>query len=258
MKSILLQHLSTHPTWESFFNRTDIINILKDIESKIGHHFTPAPEKVLRFAEMNLDEVKIIIIGKDPYPQEGVATGKAFEVNGVSSWFDKGLNNSLKNILKAIHKHYFKLDKGVSISKVREDIEYGKFPILPPNEAFDEWEKQGVLFLNTAFTCEIGGIEQAGSHLSIWKLFFEELLVYIVNQNTDIKYFLWGDARKYEKPLRKENVLEEHLYLSLHPCTNGDKEGYERNSYFLNNPCFRDTGKDIEWVKENKNKFERY
>lgn len=253
-QSIFLKDIKIDNSWKDFFNRKDIIGLLSNIEKEVGHHFTPNPDKVLRFAEMNLDKMKVIIIGKDPYPQEGIATGKAFEVNGVSSWFDTEVNNSLKNMIKAIHKAYFKLDKGVSIAKVREDIEYGKFPISPPNVAFDEWEKQGVLFLNTAFTCKIGSIEQSGSHLSIWKPFFKELLVYIARQNPDIKYFLWGDARKYEKPLRKENVPEDNLYLSLHPCTNGDKGGYERNSRFLNNPCFRDTLNEIEWVK-NKNIF---
>lgn len=248
MQSIFLQNLSIHSTWEEFFNRTE--HLLKKIESQIGDNFTPATEKVLRFAETNLDNIKVIIIGKDPYPQEGVATGRAFEVNGVSTWFDTEVNNSLKNIIKAIHKAYFKLEKGATIQEVRNDIEHGKFPILPPNKAFNEWEKQGVLFLNTAFTCEVGGIEQAGSHLSIWKLFFKELITYIANKNPHIKYFLWGDARKYVKPLRKENVPEEQLYLSLHPCTNGDKGGYDRNSRFLNNPCFTDTKNIIQWVKE--------
>lgn len=255
MKSILLQQLSIHPTWEDFFTRTDITNLLTEIESNIGHHFTPEPTKALRFAETDLAKVKVIIIGKDPYPQEGIATGKAFEVNGVSSWFDKGVNNSLKNMIKAIHKAYFKLDTGATIAEVREDIEHGKFPILPPNKAFNEWEKQGVLFLNTAFTCEVGGIKQAGSHLSIWKPFFNELLIYITKINPHIRYFLWGDARKYEKALRNENVSEENLYLSLHPCTNGDKGGYIHNSRFLNNPCFIDTALDIDWVKEKTELF---
>lgn len=248
MSSILLQPLSIHSSWEEFFNRTE--SLLEKIESQIGDNYTPGREKVLRFAETNLDNVKVIIIGKDPYPQEGVATGRAFEVNGVTSWFDTDVNNSLKNMIKAIHKAYFQLEKGATIKEVRNDIEHEKFPILPPNEAFHEWEKQGVLFLNTAFTCKVGGIEQAGSHLSIWKPFFQELIRYIPNKNPHIKYFLWGDARKYEKPLRKENVPEEQLYLSLHPCTNGDNGRYTRNSRFLNNPCFQDTRDTIQWVKE--------
>jgi uracil-DNA glycosylase len=250
MQSILLQNISIHPSWKEFFDKTDIVGLLLSVESHIGSHFTPDPPNVLRFAEMDLDKVKVIIIGKDPYPQKGVATGRAFEVNGVSSWFDKGVNNSLKNIIKLIHKSYFEREKGASIAEVRKDIEKGKFPILPPNEAFNDWEKQGVLFLNTAFTCEIGGIEKAGSHLVIWKPFFEALLAYIANRNPYIKYFLWGDARKYQKQLIDYQIPEELLYLSLHPCTNGDKGGYERNSRFLNNPCFLDTKEEIQWVKK--------
>lgn len=64
MSSILLQPLSIHSSWEEFFNRTE--SLLEKIESQIGDNYTPGREKVLRFAETNLDNVKVIIIGKDP------------------------------------------------------------------------------------------------------------------------------------------------------------------------------------------------
>lgn len=247
--SIFLKDLNIHHSWKEFFKNNKVQMELKIIEEKIsGEQFTPSPNVALRFASLDLKQIRIAIIGKDPYPQAGIATGRSFEVNGVRSWFDPAINSSLKNMIKAIHKSHFNYDEGSSIAKVREDINQTVFPILPPNEAFSHWEEQGVLFLNTAFTCRQGGFEEAGSHLSHWKKFFDLLLLHITKHNQDIKYFLWGDARKYAKHLQKHGVNEQLLYQSKHPCTNGDNRGYERNSNFLNNPCFEDTKEEIKWL----------
>lgn len=246
--SSFLASTQIHPSWEEFFQQAHIQQQLLNIQNTIGQPFTPTPNLVLRFATVNLANVKVIILGKDPYPQEGVATGRSFEVNGVSNWFDKKVNSSLKNIIKLMHKTYMKRDMGASIAEVRADIQSGTFPILPPNQAFDDWERKGVLFLNTAYTCQIGGIEASGSHLQIWKHFFEALLQYITKNNQDIRYFLWGDARKYQKILVQNNVAPAHIYLSLHPSTNGDAGGYENNTRFLNCPCFLETEDMVEWV----------
>ncbi|MCI1696339.1 uracil-DNA glycosylase [Aneurinibacillus aneurinilyticus] len=246
--SIFLTSIQIHPSWDAFFQQAHIQQELTNIQNIIGQSFTPAPERVLRFATVNLADVKVIILGKDPYPQEGVATGRSFEVNGVSNWFDKKVNSSLKNIIKLMHKTYMKRDVAASIAEVRADIQSGTFPVLPPDQAFDNWEKKGGLFLNTAYTCQIGGIEASGSHLQIWRQFFEALLQYITKSNAGIRYFLWGDARKYEKKLVRNGVAPEHIYLSLHPSTNGDTGGYENNTRFLNCPCFLETEDMIEWV----------
>ncbi|PLS19384.1 uracil-DNA glycosylase [Bacillus sp. M6-12] len=257
--SLFLKNLSIHDSWESFFNQSHVINELQKIEqSIISKPFTPKAEVVLRFATLNVKELKVIVLGKDPYPQqkangEFVATGRAFEVSGATSWFQKEINPSLKNVIKLIHKSYFDLEMGLSINEVRNDMEIDVFPIPTPDKAFGYWENQGVLFLNTAFTCEVGGIQQAGSHLSLWKPFFQMLIEYLSNENPDIRYFLWGDARKYGKTLRKLGMSEDLLYESKHPCTNGDSGGYEKNSSFLMNPCFYETKNIISWTDKNVN-----
>lgn len=246
--SKLLDVGKVHNSWSEFFCREDIKNELKKIDELIGDNFTPKPELVLRFTWVDLKSVTAIIWGKDPYPQKCVATGRSFEVSGVKSWFDSEVNSSLKNIIKLINKTYLDKEYGSGIDEVRSEIENGVFAIPTPNEAFDYWESQGVLFLNTAFTCEIGGINEAGSHLIIWKTFFTKLLDYIVEKNPNIKHFLWGDSRKYAKKLIKKGVNEDNIYLALHPCTNGDKGGYTNNSRFLNCPCFHETKGIINWI----------
>ena len=90
-----------HSSWKAFFERDDIQKMIEDIECKIDDNFTPSADKVFRFAEVDLKKLKVVILGQDPYPQEGVATGRAFEVNG---WDQMGTNISLQNIMKLICK----------------------------------------------------------------------------------------------------------------------------------------------------------
>lgn len=247
--SIFLKGLKIHPSWDAFFAKPDVLQELQSIESElVGTNYTPQANVVLRFAEVDLKKVQTTIYGKDPYPQAGVATGRSFEVSGVKEWSDPSLNSSLRNIIKLIHKSYMKLEMGVSIETVRNDIKSGKFPILSPNKAFSKWEENGALFLNTAFTVEVGGIKEAGSHLKIWKPFFALLMAYMVKENPDIRYLLWGDAKKYAKQLSKKGVAEDNLYRAKHPCTNGDSGGYKNGSSFLECPCFNDTMESMKWV----------
>lgn len=62
--SKLLDNNKVHSSWNKFFNREDIKNELKTIESLIGDNFTPSPELVLRFTEVDLKLIKVIIQGK--------------------------------------------------------------------------------------------------------------------------------------------------------------------------------------------------
>ncbi|WCK57459.1 uracil-DNA glycosylase (plasmid) [Aneurinibacillus sp. Ricciae_BoGa-3] len=246
--SQFFKHIKLHPSWEAFFSEPNVQEELVKIESLIGQNYTPQTERVLRFATVDLQTVTCVILGKDPYPQPGVATGRSFEVSGVTSWFDKGVNSSLKNVIKLIHKVYTGREVGAGIGDVRQAIQEGSFAIPTPDKAFSYWEEQGVLFLNTAFTCEVGGFAQAGSHLKIWKPFFLLLLKYMAVNNPNIRYFLWGDARKYAKNLQKWDVDEQNLYMSKHPCTNGDNGGYRNGSNFLECPCFEETKETVRWI----------
>jgi uracil-DNA glycosylase len=253
--SIFLEGWPVHESWTCFFSSPEIQDMLSRIQAQLTEPYTPFPQRVLRFAMMDLNAVRVIIYGRDPYPQltkqgERVATGRAFEVNGVTSWKDTEINSSLKNVLKLIHKSYFNLEKVASIGKVREDIDAGTFQVLPPNDVFSYWEKNGTLFLNRSFTCKIGTQETAsGSHEAIWTDFFERLLNYIYHVNPHIKHFLWGTAQEFAPLLKEIGVKEEDIYRSNHPSDRrGDMGGYQRNARFYNNPCFKDTMAEIRWV----------
>lgn len=89
-------------SWDKFLT-SNIKAELQEIEDSIGNNFTPSVDKALRFLSIDLNEIKYIVLGKDPYPQKSVATGRAFEVSNVETWQDTSINASLKNILKLIH-----------------------------------------------------------------------------------------------------------------------------------------------------------
>ena len=99
-------------SWNDFIKRKDIIESLKNIESKIGVNYYPSTENVLRFLETNLLNIKCIIVGMEPYPtsfiKDGkevpIATGRSFEVALLEgeTWDYKIKQSSLRNILKTI------------------------------------------------------------------------------------------------------------------------------------------------------------
>ena len=103
MKSIFISSVKKiDKSWQPFLSN-ELVSELNRIEKVITReNYTPVKENVLRFLEIPLSEVKIIILGQDPYPQEGTATGRAFEVNNLNSWTSKFRNSSLKNILRSL------------------------------------------------------------------------------------------------------------------------------------------------------------
>ena len=227
-----------HPSWNKFLS-DDIITELDSIEMKIGSNINPAHENVLRFMKNNLSDIKVVILGQDPYPEKGRATGRAFEVGDLLSWNQKFRQVSLKNIIRLIYKNYNDINAYKDIKKfseIQKEIEEGNFSILPPDKIFKSWEKQGVLLLNTYLSVEAG---VTGSHISIWKNFSEELLKFISEENKNINWFLWGRMAEDKKQFIKYGKY----YISRHPmmCS----ETYEDD--FLRSNCFKDTMDIINW-----------
>lgn len=226
-----------HSSWKPFFDDKRV-NQISEIEKSIGEDdYNPEPEKVLRFASTDLNKLKVIILGQDPYPQKGVPSGRSFEVQGLNSWNDKFKQTSLRNILRNIYKSYTGELK--SMTEIRDKIKSGEFKIFPPNQIFDYWESQGVLMLNTYLTCKVG---VPGSHRKFWDKFGKSLLKYIVDTNGNISWFLWGNEAKSNMDILKD----QNMYISNHPMMSNPKN----ESDFINCKCFEDTIKtlDIDWI----------
>ncbi len=231
--------VDTNSSWSKFLTN-DTIEELNLIEKKIGKNINPEHKNVLRFLQCDLSNIKVVILGQDPYPEKGRATGRAFEVGDLGSWNDKFRQVSLKNIVRLIHKAYNNFNEYKEIkrfSEIQDEIKLGKFNILPPNEIFSSWERQGVLLLNTYLSVESG---ITGSHIEIWEPFSIKLLEFISNENKNINWFLWGKQAEDKKKYIKNGKL----YISRHPMMCSEKY----HDDFLKNDCFKDTMNVINWI----------
>lgn len=188
-----------HKSWNDFLT-PEVINELNKIEKEIEkENYYPQKENVLRFLNTDLNKIKYIIVGMEPYPSYDIinncpqATGRSFEVSEIKdkTWAYKIKQSSLRNILKAIY--YNETGEKKSLEDIRFYIENGLFDIAPPGEWFDIMEEQGILFLNSTLTVRANCV---GSHKKIWDNFRKMLINYLKEKN--IKWMLWGNNAKEE------------------------------------------------------------
>lgn len=211
-----------HSSWNEFIEREDIVDELDKIYEKIGKNYFPVEENVLRFLNMDLENIKCIIVGMEPYPtswlKDGkevpIATGRSFEVSLLEgqNWNYKIKQSSLRNILKTFYLNETGIKK--SLEDVRNEINSGKFQILNPDDLFNNLEMQGVLFLNATLTVEK---ENVDSHRKYWEYFMNELINYITSKNDNVKWLLWGDKAKTRiLPLidEKDAIITQHPRLA--------------------------------------------
>lgn len=230
---------NVHSSWNKFLDN-DILKLLSEIENAIGDNYTPQKDKVLRFLETDFSVIKIIILGQDPYPEPGAATGRAFEVGTLDSWFKPFRQVSLKNIVRLIYISEKGIDshnKVPAFSRITDEIKNGNFRLAEPDRLFKSLEKQGVLFLNTYFTVIPG---KPLSHKEIWQGFTKRLLLWISSTNPEIIWFLWGkNAQSF-----KTCILNGKFYESRHPmmCSNSYPDD------FLKSDCIKNTSNLVNWT----------
>ncbi|QEG54088.1 Uracil-DNA glycosylase [Cacatuid alphaherpesvirus 2] len=153
------------------------------------------PERDLVFAWTRFcapAEVKVIIVGQDPYPTEGDAHGLAFS---VPSW--RRPPPSLRRIFAALKKCYG-----------------DEFP-EPSSGSLTSWASQGVLLLNRHLTVESGAPK---SHASLgWDKLTRGVITALSRNNERMAVMLWGnDAKTFVPKLPKKHLRLEYL----HPSTN--------------------------------------
>jgi uracil-DNA glycosylase len=131
-----------------------------------------------------LDQVKVVILGQDPYHGANQAHGLAFSVQPECE-----VPPSLRNIYKEINS----------------DIGSHQFP----HGNLTSWAEQGVLLLNTVLTVRANS---ANSHRDMgWETFTDQVIQTVNEQDRPIVYLLWGSAAKNKKVLitnSKHFVLE--------------------------------------------------
>ena len=138
LHSTVLVFLPVHSSWAQVI--APVEEEIKSILQKIkGTQVTPAFENILKALEMDLNLVRVVIFGQDPYPTKGNATGLAFSVPR-----DAALPASLRNI-------YQELQDDVGIPQ-------------PEHGDLTSWTSQGILLLNRVLTTQMG---VPGAHAKI-------------------------------------------------------------------------------------------
>lgn len=212
-------------SWADFFSKQD--EELNKIEKLIGHNFTPLSMDIFKIFNISIDNIRFVIIGQDPYPQDGVATGRSFEIE-KNNWHD--VNASLKTILSSVYFHSTSVF--LDYESILEKIDNGIWNILPPNSFFKNLEsEQGVFFLNKSLTCTVNEIN---SHKEIWHNFSTSLIKYL-DTKIECKWFLWGgEAWGLEDYISKKN----NIIKATHPafwCYAKDQERLNRKVDFAKN-----------------------
>lgn len=163
----------------------------------------PAKTQVFRAFTTDLNQVKVVILGQDPYHTPGAAHGLAFSVPN-----SQPIPPSLVNIYKEI------------------DAEYGSH--VNPRGNLSSWQQQGVLLLNNVLTVEA---HRAGSHRGKgWEQFTEATVRHLNDKCEHLVFMLWGrDARS------KSSMIDQtkHLVLeSPHPSPLSAHSGFFGNGHF--------------------------
>lgn len=137
--------------------------------------------------------VKIVILGQDPYHSLGLAQGLAFSIPSNIPSNSRQFPSSLRNISKAL---------------VLEG-----FGTLP-NGDLHRWAEQGVLLLNTALSVKLG---EAGSHANLgWKSLIDKLIRSLGQKKPNLVWMLWGGHAQSKFPLI-EPAQNQLILQSSHP-----------------------------------------
>ena len=207
-----------HSSWEEIFNNypkiDELNNMIKEIdEQRLTKTIYPPKEQVFRVFDLPLKDIKVVILGQDPYHNPDQACGLSFSVNdGVP------LPKSLINIYKELHD-----DLGIKPAKTGN---------------LESWFKQGVFLLNAVLTVEKNS---PASHSKIgWENFTDYIIENISEKNENIVFVLWGTYARSKNKLidsAKHKIIE-----SAHPSPLSAYRGFfgskvfsQINSYLAEN-----------------------
>lgn len=197
----------------------------KDLMERIDEEYKtktiyPSKENLFK-ALVNTDykDVKVVIVGQDPYHGEGEAMGLSFSVNdGIK------LPPSLKNIYKELYE-----DLGVT--RLSGDL--------------TDWTKQGVLLLNSTLTVVK---DSPASHAKLgWDKFTDEIIKKVNEKDTPVVFILWGNFAKTKKELITN---PKHLIIeSNHPSPFSARKGFFGSKPFskTNNFLKKNNIEEINW-----------
>lgn len=191
------------PSWKlalsEVFNQphfTEIVHFVKTEKAAGKTVYPPGSQIFHAFDATPFDQLKVVILGQDPYHGPGQAHGLCFSVpEGIKP------PPSLVNIFKEL-----KSDIGMEI---------------PTSGNLDKWAKQGVLLLNAALTVRAS---EPNSHAPIWAPFTDAVIQKISEKRKGIIFLLWGKFAQDKQTLIDES--KHHILKAAHPSPFSADKGF--------------------------------
>ncbi len=204
------------------FEKEYFMNLVNFVKSEYNKYkiYPPGKNIFSAFDHCSFNDLKVVILGQDPYHGSGQANGLCFSVsNGITK------PPSLLNIFKEI-----KDDLGTQI---------------PESGNLDRWAKQGILLLNATLTVRAN---QAGSHQNKgWEIFTDAVIKIISDKNEGLVFLLWGAYAQRKGAVIDHN--KHYVLKSAHPSPFAAHKGFCGNKHFskTNNFLLKSAKEIIQW-----------
>ena len=215
--------------WMKVIDRAELNNVMGRLSVEYRRKpICPNQPDVFRAFELcPLKDLKVVMLGQDPYPQKGVATGILFGNRKEVS--EDNLSPSL-NVVK---------EAAINFEVPHYCITF--------DQTLESWAKQGILMINSALTVEMNKV---GSHVMIWRPFIIALLKHLSECETGIIYVLFGRQAKTFKPYINKQFND--ILEIEHPAYYARLNKRMPSELFatISNLCKDKYGVPIKWYQE--------
>lgn len=195
--------LYLNPSWQAILadeiRKPYFLELMKAVDEEYKNHICFPPKELIfsAFNNCSFDDIKVVIIGQDPYHGVGEANGLAFSVNDNIK-----IPPSLRNIFR----------------EVNDDLDS---IFMPSSGNLKRWARQGVLLLNASLSVRI---DTPNSHKHLkWRIFTDAVIQKISEEKENVVFMLWGSfaQKKGAKIDRTKHLVLE----SGHPSPMSANQG---------------------------------
>lgn len=234
---------NVHESWIPFLHslayKEPLVNFLESLDSM---SFQPKKEQIFRVFEMPLKDIKVVLLGTNPYPNPGDAIGYSYGVNKDSK---------IPKLLQSVKSEIF----------MSSAVIQGNF-YEPEYNTFEHLRQQGVFLMNLSLTVATG---EPGSHFNYWEEFTDSVISYISSENPCV-WILWGErltqkrqnikntflVKGYDEQTIKEIPIypeANYVLTGNHPLKFDENEPlfFEKGFYFVNEILKKRSLKEIIW-----------
>ncbi|MCF8322194.1 MAG: uracil-DNA glycosylase [Flavobacterium sp.] len=217
-----------NPSWQTILSdqiqKPYFNDLMKAVEEEYQNHICFPPKELLfaAFDSCSFEDLKVVIIGQDPYHGDDEANGLCFSVNE-----NVAIPPSLRNIFRELN----------------DDLDT---VFLPSSGNLERWAKQGVLLLNASLSVRKNS-PNSHKHLK-WNVFTDAAIQKISEEKENVVFLLWGNFAQ-----KKGSKIDRNKHLVLesgHPSPMSANQGkwFGNKHFSQTNAYLKSVGKtEIEW-----------